>query len=255
MLEKDYPTIDTHIHCGVQNSDLGYTMIKPLLEIAGIEKACVFASVEDIYDRYDVNFIDTEKWRETRSKANAYLKGLSKIYPVYPYFFVWNDFKEGELTNDFKGVKWHRHINEPVYHYDDPRCEQFLQKVYERKLPIVLEEAFQNTLSLVKRISGRTPVIIPHLGMLNGGYVSLKASGIWDNESVFADSALADARHITDFVRTFGADRLIFGSDFPFGEPMEEKVKILSLHLTDEENKLILSGNIEKLLGEEGTTV
>ena len=251
MYVKDYLAIDSHIHCGVQNSNLGYETLQPLLEEAGIEKACLFAPVEDIYDRDDINFEDTEKWKETRSKANTYLKELSKIHPVYPYFFVWNDFKADELTEQIKGIKWHRHFYEPVYRYDDPHCEIFLQRIYERKLPIVLEEVFQNTLVLIKRINGRTPVIIPHLGMLNGGYTSLKASGLWENDFVFADSALADKRHITDFVRTFGAKRLIFGSDFPFGDLMEEKLKILSLQFTDEENNLILSGNIERLLGKE----
>jgi uncharacterized protein len=101
---------------------------------------------------------------------------------------------------------------------------------------------FGNTLALVKRIGGRTPVIIPHLGMLNGGYGRLKASGIWDNKTVYADTALAQMRHIMD--------KLIFGSDFPFGEPTEEKSKILSLQLSDDEKKLILTGNIDKLLGE-----
>jgi predicted TIM-barrel fold metal-dependent hydrolase len=248
MLEKDYCTIDSHIHCGIQNSRLGYETIKPLLEKAGIEKACMFAPVEDIYNRDDFNFTDTKIWQETRSKANAYLKGLSKIHPVYPYFFVWNDFRKDELSDEIKGVKWHRHHNEPRYHYDDPRCEDFLQSVYERKLPIVLEEEFANTLALVNRINSRTPVIIPHLGMLNGGYAACKASGIWSEESVFADSALADPGHITDFIETYGAHKLLFGSDFPFGDPFEEKLKILSMNFTDKENKLILSGNIGRLL-------
>ena len=107
------------MHRGVQNADLSYRMIKRILERAGIEEVCLFALVDEIYDRDDVNFPDTEKWQETRSKANRYLKDLSKKHPAHPYYFVWNDFNAHELTNEVKGVKWHRHSDESIYHYDD----------------------------------------------------------------------------------------------------------------------------------------
>ena len=50
--------IDSHIHCGVQHSDLPFAEIAPLLGEAGITDACLFAPVEDIYDRDDYHFQD-----------------------------------------------------------------------------------------------------------------------------------------------------------------------------------------------------
>ncbi|MBN2533188.1 MAG: amidohydrolase family protein [Spirochaetales bacterium] len=246
-MEK-YKTIDSHIHCGIQNVALEYEIIRPLLEAADIDAACMFAPVEDIYDRDDPDFVDTPAWQECRSRANNYLKGLASRHHVYPYFFVWNDFNVKELTDEFKGIKWHRHNLEPEYHYDDPLCEEFLTKVFERNLPIVLEEEFRNTMNLLERINGRTPVIIPHLGMLNGGYDVIKKTGIWKQDTVYADSALAYSSDIKDFIETYGCRKLIFGSDFPFGIPENEKKKILDLVIRDEEKELILSGNILTLL-------
>lgn len=245
---ENYKTIDSHIHCGVRNVSLEYETIQSLLEDAGIDAACMFAPVEDIYDRYDYNFIDTGAWQECRRNANRYVKELSTRYPVYPYFFVWNDFKIDELTDECKGIKWHRHNNEPEYHYDDPLCEKFLQGVYERRLPIVLEEEYKNTMYLIERIDRRTPVIIPHLGILNGGYDSIKKSGIWKQPNVYADSALAYPSDIKDFITSSGVHKLIFGSDFPFGMPGNEKKKILDLNINDTDKELILSGNILRLL-------
>ena len=50
--------IDSHIHCGTQNVDLPFEVISPLLREAGIGGACLFAPVEDVYDRYDPRFRD-----------------------------------------------------------------------------------------------------------------------------------------------------------------------------------------------------
>ena len=44
--------IDSHVHCGIQNEDLPYERIKPILTEAGIMGVCMFPPVEDIYYRY-----------------------------------------------------------------------------------------------------------------------------------------------------------------------------------------------------------
>jgi uncharacterized protein len=249
MKQFSYPVIDSHIHCGVQHSNLGFEIIKPRLTEGGIDAACLFAPVEDIYDRNNFNFKDTKSWQETRSRANSYIKDLGKTHHVYPYFFVWNDFNVSELDDSVKGVKWHRHRSEPLYEYDNPKCETFLNAVFARKLPIVIEEVFENTIEFARRVNGRTNLIIPHLGLLNGGYSALKKAGIWEAETVYADSALALPAHVKDFVNTYGASKLLFGSDFPFGEPLEEKYKILTLGFGEAETELILSGNVRRLIG------
>jgi hypothetical protein len=244
----NYKTIDSHIHCGIQNINQPIEVILPLLKQAEINYACMFAPVEDIYDRYDYNFIDNQKWQKCRSKANLYLKELSKSHQIIPYFFVWNDFKKDELTEEFKGIKWHRHSDEPIYNYNDNLCEEFLQKVYKLNIPIVLEEEFNNTLYLINRINGKTIIIIPHLGGLNGGYYKLKQSKIWEFENVYTDTALASSDEILDFINTYGVKKILFGSDFPFGNPYYEKQKIIKLNLTNDQKERILFKNISEII-------
>ena len=241
---NNYKTIDSHIHCGIQNVNQSIEIILPLLKQAEIDNACMLAPVEDIYNRYNYDFIDNKKWQNCRSKANLYLKELSKKYNIYPYFFVWNDFNKNELTDEFKGIKWHRHADEPIYNYDDQLCEKFLQKVYELNLPILLEEEFKNTLYLIRRISNKTNIIIPHLGTLNGGYQKLKESKIWELENVYTDTALANKYEILDYIKIYGINKILFGSDFPFGNPYYEKQKILKLDLTKDQKERILYKNI-----------
>ena len=241
--------IDAHMHCGIQNVDQPLNMIKGYLDQGGIEGACLYAPVEDIYDRYNYHFQDSSSWVDCRQRANRYLLDIQNSEEnIYAYYFVWNDFRKEELKKGYRGVKWHRHDSEPEYHYDDPRCESFLKEVYRLQLPIVLEESYGNTLSLIQRIDGQTPVIIPHLGGLNGGFYALFHSGVWEKDNVYADTALATRSEMTMFLNKYGVDKLIFGSDFPFGIPYSELRKVRDLKLADDDFAKVVSGNITKLI-------
>jgi predicted TIM-barrel fold metal-dependent hydrolase len=226
--------IDSHMHCGIQNSNLPLEDIQRYLDAAEIEAACLFAPVEDIYDRYDYDFKDNFAWVTCRQQANEYVLDIQRTHD--------------ELTKGYRAIKWHRHEHEPVYHYADPLCEAFLQEVYRLKLPIVLEESFANTRSFIRRVNGRTAVIIPHMGALNGGFSALFKSGVWDDETVYADTALASARAIGQFLERYGSRRILFGSDFPFGTPGGELQEVVGMNLGKEDFENIVCNNILRLL-------
>jgi hypothetical protein len=247
-MTDDLDIIDGHLHTGVQNVDWGWDRIRPLLLAAGITGAAPIAPVEDIYNRYDPEFTDTPAWQACRRRAHQYLLELEDPeIAIYPYFFVWNDFAYEDLGPEYVAIKWHRHPDEPVYHYDDPRCQQFLDVVRERQLPILLEESLENTLFFLEELAPDLTVIIPHLGGLNGGYVALNRAGVWHRPRVYADTALAALPEIKDFIRRFGTGRLLFGSDYPFGNPVSELDKILSLNLPEDQKRAILGDNFRSL--------
>jgi hypothetical protein len=242
--------IDSHIHCGIQNVDLPFEVISPLLQAAHIDGACLYAPVEDIYDRYNPNFQDNQEWVQLRHAANRYLLDLaSRTNSIFPYLFVWNDFAIDELEQKYCGIKWHRHSNEPVYHYDDPRCGEIIQKITERRMPVVLEESFSNTCWFVEHLAPEAVIIIPHLGALNGSYYALESAGIWQRADTYADTALASIEHMCHFIQHYGPERLLFGSDFPFGIPGHELRKVESLDLPGADLDKVLGGNILRLIG------
>lgn len=244
--------IDSHMHCGIQNADQPIELIRAYLDRAGIRGACLFPPVEDIYDRYDYNFRDNARWVACRQMANEYLLDIQRRDPdIHAYFFVWNDFRADELKKGYRGVKWHRHDNEPVYNYEDPACEAFLDEVCRLGLPIVLEESFRNTLYFIERVAGRTPVIIPHLGGLNGGFDALVEAGVWEGDTVYADTALASIREMGIFLERYGSRKLLFGSDFPFGIPSSELSKVRHLGLTDDDFENVVNRNILRLIRQE----
>ena len=234
--------LDAHVHCG---TTLPFEKVEKSWHEGLIDGGVLISPVEEIYDRYNRSFTDSPYYQASRREVHRYLESIKKEN-IYRLWFVWNDF---ELPRPgFAGVKWHRHAYEPVYDYASPACERFLQYVYEQRLPILLEEEFRNTLDFVRRVDQRTVIIIPHMGGLNGGYWSLKRAGIFDLPTVYVDTALATPDEILDFACVYGTDRIMFGSDFPFGDPAWERAKVERIFSGADLEK-VLSGNAVRLFG------
>lgn len=234
--------LDGHTHCGLT---IPLEILAREWQRASIDGGVLFSPVEEIYDRYDPSFQDSDAYRHSRRAVHDYLLRISVRERLFPYFFVWNDFSS--IPDGFVGIKWHRHPGEPVYNYGTRACQTVIEEICEKRLPIVLEEELHNTVDFIRDIAERTVVIIPHMGALNGGYVELKEAGVFENPMVWADTALAGRREITDFARSYGIDRIIFGSDYPFGIPLNEKRKLHTI-FSDDDLSAVLSGNLMKLL-------
>lgn len=245
--------IDAHVHCGIQEKfpPQSYDDYFSVIRGSGIREAVMFPPVMEIYDRYDPNFTDSAQWKNRRKSANDYLLhiGTTRL-TVIPYFFIWNDFAVDQLTPQHKGIKWHRHSDEPVYHYDSPQCRRAVDEIRRRNMPVVLEEEFDNTVRFIEQFAKGVTVIIPHMGMLNGGYGVIKRHGLWARPDVYADTALASVSEITDYINEYGVDRIIFGSDFPFGDPRQELLKIMHLQISQKQKEIICGSNIQRLLAE-----
>jgi len=244
--------IDSHAHCGIIDRSMAQTYEDYARDAAGTDICGVafFSPVMEIYDRYDFHFTDTPDWQERRQKSNSFLLSLKhKEMTIYPYFFVWNDFAVNQLTEHHCGIKWHRHSSEPVYRYGDPGCAAALAEIRRRNLPVVLEEEFHHTQRYIRKLADGITVIVPHLGMLNGGFRAIADAGLWDLENVWADTALASGAEIRDYIQCYGHRRLLFGSDFPFGSPSSELSKVRRLGLAPEVEAAVLGGNFRRLKG------
>ena len=253
-MDVDDPIIiDAHAHCGIQDKsfDQSFESYFSYVKDTGIKHVAAFPPVAEIYDRYDFDFKDNEHWKKRRTKANQYLLNIgNKELQVIPYFFIWNDFAIDQITPQHKGIKWHRHPSEPVYHYDSVECRRAIEVITKKNMPIVLEEEFSNTIKFINDYAPDARVIIPHLGGLNGGYNTIVEAGLWENPNIYTDTALAPAYETKHYIETYGHDRIMFGSDFPFGDPAYELEKIIKLNLERDLEKAILSDNLIQLLSD-----
>lgn len=250
--------IDSHAHIGIQDRSFDQSFESYFSHVEGsrIRTVVAFPPVMEIYNRYDFDFKDTDEWKVRRKKANEHLLHIGNDdLNVIPYFFIWNDFQVGQLNEKHKGIKWHRHASEPVYHYETEQCRQAIDEIQRRNMPVVLEEELGNTIKYITDYAPGVKVIIPHMGGLNGGYRAIKSNGLWELPNVYADTALASSFEISDYIDTYGYDRIMFGSDFPFGDPLQELATVTGLRLGKKIEEAVLYGNIKHLLSCSNTGV
>jgi predicted TIM-barrel fold metal-dependent hydrolase len=64
---------------------------------------------------------------------------------------------------------------------------------------------------------------------------------------VWADTAMAAPGEIVEYIRRYGHERLMFGSDYPFGHPAGELDKVRSLGLDPGVEAAVVGGNFLRL--------
>jgi predicted TIM-barrel fold metal-dependent hydrolase len=169
-----------------------------------------------------------------------------------PYYYIPEDLRPIPKEKNFYGGKWHwvRGIQDCSSNYrvlDDPHLDSFIEASEAISLPIVFEEELVFTEAFVKRTRD-LKIIIPHLGMLGGNPLDFLKT-FKQKENVFFDTALAGTETIRRFIEQIGKERILFGSDIPFGTMKRELEKILSLPIGDDEKEWILSKNLRWLIG------
>jgi hypothetical protein len=243
--------LDAHVHCGAQDETApqAYEQIAPLLDAADVQAAVCMPPVGEIYDRTSIEFEDNDYWRSRRAAARQYVCALKgRRHTVYPFYFVWNDFDTSRL-GQCCGIKWHRHPDEPRYHYDDPACSRLIDAIRQRGLVVLIEEEFANTMRFVDELAVGVPVIVPHLGRLNGGFEAFLAEDFWRRPYAYTDmSGGCSAADCRRFLDRYGPEKLLFGSDYPFCTPLESRQTLLSLNLPEADQRLIFAENCLRLL-------
>ena len=181
------------------------------------------------------------------------LQETRRIQSFIPYHYIRENYDAdgfNPIPQEYYGGKWHwmRGWQDSASNYkvlDDPDLPALIEKLQKINKPIVFEEDLDFTERFVDMTEG-LPLIIPHLGLLGGNpYDFLRT--FKDNDSIYFDTALASREQIRKFVETIGPERVIFGSDVPFGSMRSELEKVLSLPIPQEDKELLLYKNIIKL--------
>ncbi len=175
------------------------------------------------------------------------------IREFIPYHYIREDYAGVDfdpIPAPFFGGKWHwmRGVQDISSNYgvlDDPALGTLTQKIAVSGRPVIFEEELAFTKTFVKMFPDIS-LIIPHLGLL-GGDPSDFLDTFRNQENIFFDTALGSYDMILRFVHTIGAERLLFGSDVPFGSMKTELSKVIRLPIPDISKEHILAGNIRRL--------
>ena len=195
---------------------------------------------------------------------NTFIKSMLDAHKEFIGFITLHqDLTEEEIIdeidfaikNGFKGIKLHPDFQK--FYIDDPT----LDKIYKNasgKLPILFhmgdkryDYSSQERLVRVANKFKDLKCIAAHFGGYSTWgnfreYEKLKYNNVYFDTS--SSLYFLEPYKAIQLIRTFGVDKFFFGTDYPMWDAKEELERFFALGLSDEENKLILSENIKKLL-------
>ncbi|MBK6089715.1 amidohydrolase family protein [Ruminococcus difficilis] len=190
---------------------------------------------------------------ETVAGSNGKLTGLGTLHPD-------SEDQRADVRHlvdlGLKGVKLHPDIQQ--FKIDDYRCLKIYELCEEYGLPILMHTGdkrydFSNTNRLIPILETYTNLTI--IGAHMGGWslweeASLQLAGT-PNLYVDCSSTMSwvPLDKTAEIIRRYGADRVLFGTDYPMWHPKDELEMFFNLGLTDDEMKLILSENVKKIYG------
>lgn len=158
------------------------------------------------------------------------------------------------MEKGLRGLKMHP--DSQVFPIDDPRLFPVYDMVQD-KLPILFhmgdhryDYSHPKRLRKVLELFPKLRVIAAHFGgysMYDVAAQELKGKDCFFDVSsslMFMEEGVAE-----DYINHYGAERFVYGSDFPMWDPVVEMDRFLKLKLTDQQKEQIAHITAEQILG------
>lgn len=194
---------------------------------------------------------------------------------IHPDFEQWHNELGRIAQLGLKGVKLH-----PVYQgvdLDDPRYLRILDRAAALDLIVITHAGLDvgypgrvscspaMALNAIRQV-GPVRLILAHMGgwrnwdqveellrsapvLLDTSFSLGALSPLNDGYYRSEDLPLLGETQFVRMVRKFGAERILFGSDSPWGDQSVDVARLRALPLTEAEKNAILGGNAQTLLG------
>lgn len=267
MINKEYFAIDAHCHVypdkiavkatyatenfyGIESEPFGDGTVGMLIEQGG--KAGI--------DRFIIQSVATTPKQvpsinkfiaESVDKSEGKLIGLGTLHPD-------SENMEADVKNildlGLHGVKLHPDIQ--GFKIDDYRCLKIYELCEKAGLPILMhtgdyryDYSNPNRLIPILEIYTNLTVIGAHFGGWSIWEEASKKLNHIPNLYVDCSSSMywLDKEKTVEIIRRYGADRVLFGTDYPMWSPNDEIKRLVSLGLEKDELEMILSGNAKRL--------
>lgn len=178
---------------------------------------------------------------------------------MHPDFEDMEGEVERALARGLHGFKLHPDTQ--MVNMDDPRLMDFYEIIAGR-VPLVVHTGdyryeYSDPHRLVRILKTFPDLVVDaaHLGgwsIYDVGYDILHESLVGE-ERLFVDASSAftwvGRRHMRELIHMWGADRVMYGSDYPMWDPTHELNEMLHCDLTDDELEKILYRNAESFTG------
>ncbi len=136
--------------------------------------------------------------------------------------------------------------------FNDPRILSLVEVAAANRHPVYLHTLPRPGFGIadVVELAARFPAVSIIVGHAAGGHCEFHAlEPLSRLPNLFLEMSGGFTSFVAASVRRLGADRVLFGSEYPLQDPRAELMKLQCVDLTAEELNAILYGNITKLLG------
>lgn len=167
-----------------------------------------------------------------------------------------NKIEEAErlVSLGLRGVKIHPDTQK--FNMDDESMFELYDFLQQNKLPLLIHCGdYRYSYShpgRLKNLLKQFPDLIVVGAHFGGWSVQDLALEYLKDEKCFMDTSssffMMGMKRAKELIRIYGAERMLFGTDFPMWTAKDELDKFFSMELTDEENELILNKNAKKIL-------
>jgi predicted TIM-barrel fold metal-dependent hydrolase len=237
--------IDCHCHAGKGDGLTGpWDTDAPLGDYlrraadAGIARTVVFPAFHSNYSQANAELA------RIVAALPGRLWGFAMVNPALDRGRVGEMVRTAVERYGFRGIKVHRH--------DAPITREVCEAARTHGVPLLYD--ITGDVAAIELLAGEYPdvnFIIPHLGSFADDWRA--QLGVIDHlvrhRNVYADtSGVRRFDMLRMAVRRAGSHKILFGSDGPWLHPGVELVKVRALELPQDEENLVLGGNLLRLL-------
>ena len=193
---------------------------------------------------------------------NEFIIGQTAAHPQFTGFGTIHADMDGLVEEvefihhaGLRGVKMHPDTQ--LFNIDDPRLFPAYERMRELGLPVMLHTGDSRYDFSHPRRLRHILTLFPGLTAIGahfGGYSVYEAAmdALRDMDcflDVSSSLMFLDRDTAVDYIRKYGPERMLFGSDYPLWDPVSEVQRFMSLGLRDDEVEQIAHRTAEQLLG------
>jgi hypothetical protein len=249
-LPADVRVIDCHAHYGYYEPvRIAHTDAEGMLRVmnrVGVEKVCISSFMSIGPDYRTGNGLVAE----VIAKHPERFIGYAVVNPNQPGKI------KAELERCFddygmKAIKLHPALHR--YPVEGPAYKKVFEFAAARRVPILSHEwGHPDLLKGLCREYREVSFIIAHAGFWDGRSNFTFADVVGASNNVFVDLAYSNIYYgaLEQLVEIVGPTKILFGSDFPLHDLAYQLGRVLFAQLSDADKRMILGGNMLRLLGE-----
>ncbi len=241
-------TVDGHVHIGKSTRlqiDADGEMLVRIADTLDVDKICCTDLTALFYDMHEGNRLLYEEMRKFPDRILGYASLHSTRFGQEAI----DEIKRCRHDYGMHGLKIY---STPEISIAESAMIPILEICAELKMPILAHTTPQECEFLLSYVP-EVQFIMAHAG------AQPYAHGDWNRAIMVAQrfpnlyldtaSSAIDTGFVEACVSALGASRIIFGTDIPLLDPWPQLAKIRETRLSDADRKLIMGGNILRLMG------